>query len=215
MPPAKTDHAARRRDVSEAVWKVMASQGFGGLTLRAVAAQLGASTGLVTHYFPSKQALVAHALAILEERTEQRPRRVPPAEGIAALRTALLDILPLSAPDTVSNRIWVGSWDTALADPQLGADQAARDDRSRARLRRHVEAAQQRGELPADADPERLAVMALAFTHGLVVQALFSPALFPPERQQQLVDDFLAALRAQAVPGAGSAGQGPEMISPL
>ncbi len=36
--PARTDHDARRRDVSEAVWRVLAVHGFGGLTLRAVQA---------------------------------------------------------------------------------------------------------------------------------------------------------------------------------
>ena len=71
--PAPTDHDARRRDVSEAVWRVLARHGFGGLTLRAVAAEMGASTGLLTHYFPSKDALVRHALTVAEARTATRP----------------------------------------------------------------------------------------------------------------------------------------------
>ena len=32
-----------------AVWRVLAAHGFGGLTLRAVAAEMGASTRLLTH----------------------------------------------------------------------------------------------------------------------------------------------------------------------
>ncbi len=71
--PARGDHDARRRDVSEAVWRVLAEHGFGGLTLRAVAAEMGASTGLLTHYFPNKRALVAHALDVADERTASRP----------------------------------------------------------------------------------------------------------------------------------------------
>jgi hypothetical protein len=35
---------------------------------------------------------------------------------------------------------------------------------------------------------------AAAFAHGLVVQALFDPARFPPSRQRRLVDDFVARL---------------------
>jgi AcrR family transcriptional regulator len=53
MPRTKGDHEARRRDVSEAVWRVLVAHGFGGLTMRAVAAELDASTGLLTHYFPA------------------------------------------------------------------------------------------------------------------------------------------------------------------
>ena len=37
--PAPGDHEARRRDVSQAVWRVLAARGFGGLRLRAVAAE--------------------------------------------------------------------------------------------------------------------------------------------------------------------------------
>ncbi|MFJ3905306.1 TetR/AcrR family transcriptional regulator [Streptomyces sp. NPDC090025] len=198
MPRTKGDHEARRREVSEAVWRVLAAQGFGGLTLRAVAAELGATTGLLTHYFPAKRDLVRHALDLLDERTQARPRRSA-GQGIAAVRAALLDILPLTAEATAGNRVWVSSWDTALADPVLSADHAARYARGRTRIAALITTAQERGELPPG-DPDRLAAGAQSFVLGLVVQALLSPAEFPPGRQTGLVDDYLAALVA-APPG--------------
>lgn len=198
MTPARGDHDARRRDVSEAVWRVLVDRGFGGLTLRAVAAEMNASTGLLTHYFPNKQALLRTALEVLAQRSEERPRRTAPAEGLAALRTALLDVLPLTPETAAPNRIWVGSWDIALADPELAAEHAERYRRSRAKLAAHVAAAQRRGELPVDADTEDLAAAAQGFALGLVVQALFAPEEFPPERQVRLLDDWLAAVAKQA-----------------
>ncbi|MEV6329482.1 TetR/AcrR family transcriptional regulator [Streptomyces sp. NPDC051909] len=194
MARTKGDHEARRREVSEAVWRVLAAQGFDGLTLRAVAAELGATTGLLTHYFPAKRDLVRHALDLLDERTAARPRRAG-GEGLAAVRAALLDILPLDPEATASNRIWVSSWDTALADPALSSDHAARYTRGRTRLAELIATAQSRGELPAG-DPARLAAGAQSFALGLVVQALLAPAEFPPERQAGLLDDYLAALAA-------------------
>jgi AcrR family transcriptional regulator len=194
MPPAPGDREARREDVSQAVWHVLADKGFGGLTLRAVAAEMGVSTGMLMHYFPTKRALIAHALDLLEKRTAERPRRERPTEGLAALRAVLLDILPLSPDDTARNRIWVSSWDLALADDALGADQADRYSRLRATIRPHLEAARERGELPATADPDQLAATAVAFTHGLVVQALFDPGRFPQDVQTAILDGFLAAL---------------------
>ncbi|MFR9778286.1 TetR/AcrR family transcriptional regulator [Micromonospora sp. MS34] len=193
MTPARTDHDSRRQDVSEAVWQVLAEHGFGGLTMRAVAAALGSSTGLVTHYFAGKRELIAHALDILEVRTAQRPRQAAPAPGLAALRTQILNILPLTPDAAAMNRIWVGSWDVALSDPDLFAAQGLRYERIRAGLRTAIEEAQRLGELP-DGDPGRLATTVLAFTHGLVVQALFDPERLPAARQTRLVDDFLAAL---------------------
>ncbi|MGW3494762.1 TetR/AcrR family transcriptional regulator [Streptomyces sp. NPDC001020] len=192
MPRTKGDHEARRRDVSEAVWRVLAAHGFGGLTMRAVAAELGATTGLLTHYFPAKRDLVAYALDLLEARSASRPRRTA-GPGLSAVRAALLDILPLTGEATVSNRIWVSSWDTALADPELSADYARKYARSRDKLRDLVAAAQQLGELPPG-DAARIASGAQSFVLGLVVQALFAPETFPPDRQTELLDDYLAAL---------------------
>ncbi|MBO0652901.1 TetR family transcriptional regulator [Streptomyces triculaminicus] len=192
MPRTKGDHEARRRDVSEAVWRVLAAHGFGGLTLRAVAAELDATTGLLTHYFPAKRDLLAHALDLLEQRTSARPRPAG-GDGLSAVRTALLGILPLTAEATASNRIWVSSWDTALADPAVSANHARMYAQSRDRLRDLVATAQRLGELPAG-DPARIAEGAQSFVLGLVVQALLNPTAFPPDRQAGLLDDYLAAL---------------------
>ncbi|BET52668.1 TetR family transcriptional regulator [Streptomyces sp. RK23] len=192
MPRSKGDHEARRRDVSAAVWQVMATRGFAGLTLRAVAAELGASTGLLTHYFPTKRALVEYALDLLEQRTLSRPRREA-GQGLAALRDALLDILPLTPEAVDSNRVWVSSWDAALSDPALSADYARKYAQGRERLRTRVAAAQDLGELPRG-DPAHIAAGAQSFVLGLVVQALFDPVTFTPERQVELLDGYLAAL---------------------
>ncbi|MFD7610418.1 TetR/AcrR family transcriptional regulator [Streptomyces sp. NPDC059828] len=195
MPRTKGDHEARRRDVSAAVWQVLATRGFAGLTLRAVAAELGATTGLLTHYFPTKRALVEYALDLLEQRTLSRPRRHAgeAGEGLAAVRGALLDILPLTPEATDSNRIWVSSWDTALSDHGLSADYARKYEEGRDRLSRRVAAAQELGELPPG-DPADIAARAQSFVLGLVVQALFAPEAFPPRRQVELLDDYLASV---------------------
>ncbi|EMF01730.1 TetR family transcriptional regulator [Streptomyces mobaraensis NBRC 13819 = DSM 40847] len=195
MPRTKGDHEARRREVSEAVWRVLAAHGFDGLTLRAVAAELGATTGLLTHYFPAKRDLLAYALDLLDRRSAARPRRVAP-RGLPAVRAALLDILPLTPAATAGNRVWVSSWDTALADPELSAGHAERYARGRARLSELVAAAQELGELPPG-DPDRIAAGAQGFALGLVVQALFDATAFPPERQTELLDDYLAALASR------------------
>ncbi|GLW69557.1 TetR family transcriptional regulator [Kitasatospora phosalacinea] len=197
-PPARGDHEARRRDVSEAVGRVLADRGFGGLTLRAVAAELGASTGLLTHYFPNKRALVAHALEVLDRQAVGRRRpateAVGAARGLPALRAALLDVLPLDAAAAADNRIWIGSWDAALGDAELTAGHAERYRRARRRMAELCAQAQELGELPAARPAADLAAQAQSFVLGLVVQALFAPGEFPPERQRALLDGFLADL---------------------
>ncbi|WP_018350339.1 TetR/AcrR family transcriptional regulator [Longispora albida] len=193
MPRIKGDHEARRRDVSEAVWRVLARHGFGGLSMRAVATELGATTGLLTHYFPSKRDLITHALALLDERTAARRPRPSAAPGLASLREAMLAVLPATPESAGTGRIWVSSWDTALADEQFGSSHAARYAGGRERLSARIAAAQALGELaPGDADD--LAAAAQSFLLGLVVQALLDPPSFPAARQIHLLDGYLATL---------------------
>ncbi|MFJ4030768.1 hypothetical protein [Streptomyces griseoluteus] len=77
-----------------------------GLTLRAVAPATEVSTGMPAHYFPTNGALITHALDLLESRTAGHPsreHRTRPGHPMP------LDILPLTAGDTASDRIWVSS----------------------------------------------------------------------------------------------------------
>ncbi|MEU0840272.1 TetR family transcriptional regulator C-terminal domain-containing protein [Streptomyces sp. NPDC005962] len=101
----------------------------------------------------------------------------------------------LSRSATDSNRIWVSSWDAALSGPDLSTGYARKYSQSRDRLSERVAAAQELGELPPR-DPTHIAAGAQSFILGLVVQALFDPAAFPPRRQVELLDDYLASLAA-------------------
>jgi AcrR family transcriptional regulator len=195
--PAKGDHAARRADVAEAVWRVLATHGFGGLTMRAVATQLDASTGLLTHYFTNKRELVRYAHEIAAQRTDTRALVTADEPGLAALRAALVSVLPVTPDSVAMSRVWVSFWDAALDDELLSAAQRARYERWRGRLTVCVEEAQARGELPVSPKAEDVAVEAAAFAHGLVVQALFDPSRLPAARQLALLDNFLAGLTSR------------------
>ncbi|WP_378144315.1 TetR/AcrR family transcriptional regulator [Cnuibacter sp. UC19_7] len=180
----------RREDVAAAVWRVLDQAGFAGLSMRAVARELDATTGIVTHYFPTKRELTSFALARLSERSAFRERRAA-APGPAALRAALLDMLPLDDASRAANRIWVSSWDAALADERHAAEHAERYRASRAKVAALVADA-----LPAASrDEERVERVTEAlhsFALGMTVQAVLDPAAYPPERQTALLDALLA-----------------------
>jgi AcrR family transcriptional regulator len=153
---------------------------------------MGATTGLLTHYFADKRSLLVHALDLLHERTDAQLAGEDPEAGLEALRTRLHAVLPTDDAGRLLSRLWVGFWDLALADAGLAVSEARRYDRWRARLRPHVTAAIEHGEL--DGEVETLIDALTAATHGLVVQALFDPGRFPPARQRAAVDLVLAGL---------------------
>ncbi len=193
--PTRGDHDARREDVSEAVWQVLARCGVGGLTIRSVAAEMGATTGLVSHYFPTKKALIAHARSVAELRTTQLHRRPSPEPGLAALRNAILDVLALTPEMVAMSKAWVSFWDAAIGDAELSAGETIRYEKWRQRLRLIVIEAQERLELDPELSPDDFSVIIGAFAHGLVVQSLFDAERFSPKRQTALVDRFLAQIR--------------------
>src|SRR4051812_41467309 len=156
---------------------------------------MGASTGLLTHYFASKRELVEHALAVVHQRTAARMQVADGGDGgLDGLRVRLRAVLVDDGEATVLSRVWVSFWDLALADPELGRAEAARYERWRDRLRPLVDEAIDAGELASGRDREAVVDVLTAFTHGLVVQALFDPDRFPAERQYAVLDDLLAAL---------------------
>jgi AcrR family transcriptional regulator len=193
MPP-KGDHDSRREDVSQAVWHVLARCGVGGLTIRSVAAELGATTGLIRHYFPTKKALIAHARQVAEDRTKSLKRSAPSASGLVALKAAVIDVLPLDDDTTAMSRAWVSFWDAAIGDPELADSERLRYMSWRARLRIHVCDAQASGELSHSVPADDYVVMCAAFAHGLVVQSLFDPERFTARRQRALVDSYFDQL---------------------
>ena len=185
-------HRRRREDVAAAVWRVLDQSGFAGLSMRAVARELDATTGIVTHYFPSKRELTSFALELLAERSGARERPAT-ARGPADLRSALLDMLPLDAASQTSNRIWISSWDAALADERHAAEHAQRYRASRAKVAGLVAEfldVDDRG----DARVERVTETLHSFVLGLTVQAVLDPSAYPPERQVALLDGLLRDL---------------------
>ncbi|WP_202876818.1 TetR/AcrR family transcriptional regulator [Microbacterium sp. RG1] len=182
----------RREDVAAAVWRVLDQSGFAGLSMRAVARELDATTGVVTHYFPSKRELTSFALELLAERSGARERPAT-AGGPADLRSALLDMLPLDAVSQTSNRIWISSWDAALADVRHAAEHAERYRASRAKVAGLV--AEFLGvDDREDERVERVTEAVHSFVLGLTVQAVLDPSAYPPERQVTLLDGILGEL---------------------
>lgn len=111
----------RREQICRAAAAVIARQGFAGSTMRMVAEEAGVSTGMLNHYFASRQDLLTQALVYVSERAQARfhdaIEEVPP--GIERL-TALLD--SALAEDVQTNetwRVWINAYGEAVRLPEL------------------------------------------------------------------------------------------------
>jgi AcrR family transcriptional regulator len=194
--PKRVDHERRRRELAEAVFRVVAREGLDGASLRLVAEEAGWSIGSMRHYFATKAELLAFALRHAAERIEERIGRLPGGgTELERLREVVAELLPLDAARREEALVWLAFIARAVVDPTLapGAEDVWRQLHEP--LVRRLEAAVGRGELPAHLDPEREAVQLQALIDGLVVHLVSAPGHAPPELATAVIDDHLATLR--------------------
>jgi AcrR family transcriptional regulator len=106
--PKLVDIAQRRAQFVAASLDVIASEGLAAATLRRIAAQAGATTGAVTHYFPGRDALLIEAVRAAHYAAGARMQSAAEGAATAAARleAVVLEALPLDAVRLREWRVW-------------------------------------------------------------------------------------------------------------
>ena len=73
--PKIVDHARRRDEIAHVACQVVAHYGFEQATVARIARGAGYTTGMVAHYFESKQDIILAALRLMLLRVEERLTR--------------------------------------------------------------------------------------------------------------------------------------------
>lgn len=194
--PKLVDHASRREQIVEAVWRIVAREGFAALTMRQLADELGLANGALARYFPNKSAILEAAFSRAFHATNRRALAASGSRhGLSALRALCLEIMPLDEERLDEARVVIGFWDHAAADDHLRSlfDEAMAQWRSD--LLWHMRVGQQKGEVRSDLDIETTIELFMTTLTGLQINAVFSPACATPERQLRLLDQLLLGLR--------------------
>jgi TetR/AcrR family transcriptional regulator, transcriptional repressor of bet genes len=187
--PRVVDHDERRRELGRAVCRVVAERGMDAATVREVARSSGWSTGVLSHYFDDKTALLLHALSFVGGAAARRMRRAAALEPGEALRFVVHQALPLDQERRIEWKVWLSFWGKASGDRRLAREQA----RLYARWRTAIEGliARATGKRRDGAAVEEEAAALIAFIDGLGLQASLEPERLPPRRQRALADAYL------------------------
>ena len=70
--PKIVDHEQRRNEIALVACRVVAEYGFDQATIVRIARQAGYTTGMVAHYFDTKQDIIVAALRLILRRIEER-----------------------------------------------------------------------------------------------------------------------------------------------
>ena len=179
--PKLVDHDERREQIAFAACEVVAKHGFESATVARIAAQAGYTTGMVAHYFGSKQEIILAALRLMLRRIETRLTAAVPPRG--DLLGVLAESLPIDAARMAECAFWTAFWG------QVSADRSVRRlnawvHREYARVFERcldVHWPQSRGWSP----PVRRSVLAslTTFINGLTASAVTSRGEWPADRQ--------------------------------
>lgn len=118
--PKVVDHEARRRELAEAVWRVIVRDGVGAVSIRSVAAEAGWSSGALRHYFSTRGELLAFACErVIEEVTERESSVGRTATARQAAVNVLLEAMPVDAARHTEASIAFAFLALGLGDPEL------------------------------------------------------------------------------------------------
>lgn len=202
IPPAgdtvsrpRGDHRERRAAIAFAAAEVIASRGLDRLTMRTLAAELGVTTGVLTHYFPSKDALLRHTKDLAFDRTYASARAAaegPP--GMERLHAVVEAVLPLDRERRVLWRLLVTFFGSAVGSPPLRQLQARRMQRWYRLYEDVVTPLKEMGELPANADPARIAKAIALFVEGMSIHVVMNAPVASAQWQRDFAREQVRRL---------------------
>jgi AcrR family transcriptional regulator len=188
--PRFVDHDVRKRDIVRATLEVLAESGTGGLSFRAVAARLGGSTTLVTHYFPNQDLLLAevasHSLVLWGEEIDALDRQgKTPTERLQNLLVWLMPVTPLGL---MQERARINLLSSELLGEGHRTALEEWDVRIRSVLRNHLE------ELVPPDQVDRAVELFRVTISGVVLTVVEHPGLWPVERQLGILEHLMQLL---------------------
>ncbi|MFB6842132.1 TetR/AcrR family transcriptional regulator [Streptomyces sp. NPDC056361] len=161
---------ARRAEIVETAARVALTEGLECVTLRRIADELAVRPGLISHYFPSAEDLVAEAFSVAS--TGELDALLPAERPHGTPTQYLARYFALSAGDTYDDisRLWINARHLSRYRPLLRDRVAEQELASDDRLQGVIQDGVERGEFRTD-DPRAAAIQILVVLDGLGAHA--------------------------------------------
>lgn len=173
----------RRQALVAAAETVLAREGVGGTSVRAICAEAGVSPGLLRHYFEGVDELIAAAYEAVGQRIDAALDAALNAAGPTPRERLLAYLTASFAPPVLDPQLlaaWIGFWSLVKTKPRMAAIHAASYADFRARLEGLLK--------EAGARETQLAAIALTATvDGLWLELCLDPATFGPDEAARII----------------------------
>jgi TetR/AcrR family transcriptional regulator, transcriptional repressor of bet genes len=181
--PKIVDHAQRRDEIALVACRVVAAHGFEGASMVHIARAAGYTTGMLAHYFDSKQDIIIAALRLILRRIDERLSR-PAVHAIRPdLLELLLEALPIDAQRHSECAFWISFWGQVSADRRLKRINAWVHREYQRLFERCLEVSWEAWSHWPAAAREQVLCSLMTFINGLTASAVANPSDWPPPKQ--------------------------------
>lgn len=190
--PRLVDHEARRAQIVESTWRLIARNGFAATSMRDIAKEMGLAHGALSHYFANKDELLLASYEHVFERTDQRfTARRGHRKGLSALRLLAEEMMPLGDEQRLEARIVLPFWERSATSERFAAVHADGMDRVAGQFEHFLQEAVADGEAKPDLDAPQVARNLLSMLTGLQILAVLMSPDYTPAVQRRMLRDFL------------------------
>jgi TetR/AcrR family transcriptional regulator, transcriptional repressor of bet genes len=202
--PKIVDHDRRRDEIALVACRVVAEYGFDQATVVRIAREAGYTTGMVAHYFDTKQEIIVAALRLMLRRVDERLLRNSEGER-PDLLALLVETLPVDEERYIECAFWTAFWGQVTADKRLKRINAwVHREYQRLYERCLSHAWPEWPRWPAEVRDTVLRSV-MTFINGLTASTVASRADWSPEKQTEQMRLQIAMLRDWAAKAAAAA----------
>jgi AcrR family transcriptional regulator len=194
-----TNYGDRRIEVAEAAWRVIIREGLDRTSIRAIAQELGCSTGVVTHYFRDKDELTLFALErVFENLLEDMKAYADGQQGIERLEQMLFSVLPFEARGIPGWQVWIAFLGYAIGRENLVQEHRKRYNFLRELIYQELSDLQTAKLIRDDIDLTLEANALIALVDGIGMSIVINAEQFHLDQQRYLVRRHIETLLASS-----------------
>lgn len=194
--PKIVNHAERRNEIVDALWRVVERDGANAVSVRSVAAEAGLSKTGMSHYFASQGELLAVAVeqtieSVTKESQALDLTRVTPEVAV----NALMLLVPAGAEHRQRALVWLAVLNAAPDDPASQAVLTRLNEETRNGIVRVLRGLEASGNLGEGRDVESEAAILHGLLDGLSLQTVTDEPFMSAAQIAALLRTQLNSLR--------------------
>jgi TetR/AcrR family transcriptional regulator, transcriptional repressor of bet genes len=201
--PKIVDHERRRDEIALVACRVVAEYGFDQATIVRIAREAGYTTGMVAHYFDTKQEIIIASLRLILRRIEERLTLAAGA-GDPQLLALLTEALPVDAARFTECAFWAAFWGQVSADKRLKRINAWMHREYLRLFERCLARGWREWRQWSPLTRDQVLRSVVTFINGLTASVVASPGDWPAARQLAQLRLQLELLHAWARGGAAA-----------